>query len=133
MAGSVLTRVETGLAPSAEALKKQIAASKIKHVKQIANGWTVQRHVRISERRNRIGEVVTAALSQRLQSPVPLNKLRDRNVVIVSVNNFATLGIRRNHQQWNARSIAKEIHGLRIAGVIVPAAFVEGHDDGGIL
>ena len=66
-----------------------------KHVKQIANGWAVSRHVGITGGGNRIGEVVAAARRQRLQSPVTLDELQDRDAVgigVVDVSAFGEVG-----------------------------------------
>lgn len=87
----------------------------MEHIEQITERGAVQWNIRIIVIHNRVGEVVPAPMSQRLQSPVPLDELEDGNMISVSVIDVAASGKRRDDDERNARSIAKEIDWLNVA------------------
>ena len=53
----------------------------LEHHEQIADRRAVHRHIGIVFVRNRIGKIVAAANAQRLEAPVALDELEDRDVV----------------------------------------------------
>src|SRR5215471_8425971 len=85
---------------------------KMEHVEQVADGRAVQRYVRIVFRGNRIRQIVAAAAGQRFQVPIALDELHDRCVIGIGMVNVAALGKGRNHDERNARSIAKKVERL---------------------
>src|SRR6266481_2185931 len=95
----------------------------------IADRWAVERHIGIIVTRNWIGKIVAAAMRQRLQVPIALDELQDRDVIGVGVADVTATGERRDDDERNARPVAEEVERLNIAGVIVTAAFVEGNDE----
>ena len=105
----------------------------VEHVEEIANGWHVPWNLGVRILHYWIGQVVTAAAGQRLQIPVALDELQDRDVIRVSVVDVAAFGEGRNYYQRDARSIAEEINGLHEAGVKISAALVKGDEDGSFL
>ena len=108
-------------------------AVEIEHIHQIANRRRVGWDIRIGSRRDWIRKIVTAAAGQRSKSPVALDELQDRNMIIVSVDYLAVLCLLRNHEEWDARSVAKEIQRLKVAGIPETAALIECDEQGGIV
>jgi predicted thioesterase len=49
----------------------------VEHVKEIAEGRTVERYIRVIVVDNRVREIVPAPLGQRTQMPIPLDELQN--------------------------------------------------------
>ncbi len=108
------------------------AMVELEHVEKIAEGRAVERHIGILVLDNRVREIIPAPIGQRLQMPVPLDELHNRDVIGVSVVDVAASGEGGNHDQRNTRPVAEEVQRLDIAGVIVTTAFIEGDDESGV-
>src|SRR5450830_2101424 len=80
----------------------------IKHRCQVANGTCICWQVRIGAHHCWIWPVVTAAIRQRRQFPVALDKLHHRRMIMISVINVVSACIRRYDQEWNTWAITKE-------------------------
>src|ERR1039458_5015922 len=92
-----------------------LTALEIEQVEQVAESRTVDRRVLADlSVIFWIREVVTAAIRQRRDSPVPFNELEDRDVIGVVVRNATSVGERRNHEQRNPRAIAKIVKRLDV-------------------
>src|ERR1700733_16016808 len=105
--------------------------AEIECVEQAPDGGTVRRNVRVGRGCLRVGKVVAAAASQRLQVPVPFDELNERNVVGVGVVDFASRAEWGDDQQRNAGAVAEESDGLDVTGVVVTAAFVKCNENCG--
>src|SRR5262245_3658648 len=110
-----------------------LVSTKLKHAEEIIDGRHINRHVRIVFKRTRVGQIVPAASSQGLKTPVALDEFNYGGMVGISVNDMATLGVWRYHDERNARPISEEIEGLDETGIIISAAFIESHEDRGML
>ena len=86
--------------------------SEIEQIKKVANGRPVDWNI-IADRRvvRRVRQVIAAAAGDRRQAPVVFDELQNRNMVRIVVRNVAPPGVRRNHNQRNARAVAEEIDG----------------------
>src|ERR1700739_3324902 len=104
----------------------------VKHVEQIADGWAVLGHVRVVLTGFWIGQIVAAAVSKRIQVPIALDELQNRDVVAVGMVYVAAFGERRNNNQRDARAVTEKVQRLNVAGIIVAAAFVHGDDERGL-
>ena len=62
---------------------------KVEQIEQVTKSGAIGWHVRVSFVLDRIGEIVAAPRRERTQSPVPFDKLQDRNVVGVRVVDVA--------------------------------------------
>ena len=102
----------------------------VERIEQIIERRAVGRHVRIVLRRLRVGKIVTAAGRQRLELPVALDELQDRDVVAITVMDLSAGRIRRENQQRNARPIAEEVERLDEARVPVATGLIKGDEDG---
>ena len=105
-----------------------LALIEVEQFEQIADSRAIDWHVWVAPSL-RIGKVVAATLSQRLESPVPFDELQYGDVVRVVVSDVACFCVRRNHDERNARAVAKVVEWLHVAGVVVTAAFVHGDED----
>src|SRR6266702_2010525 len=112
----------------------EIRVVEVEQTEQVAHGRAVHRHVGIAGSGLRVGQVVEAAGRQRVQAPVALDKLEDRGVVGVGVVDRALLGVGGGDQHGDPGAVAEEAGRLDVAGVVVAAALVGGHEDrrGGI-
>src|ERR1700760_2468525 len=110
-----------------------LSAGEIERPAQVIDGRTVYRDIRIVLPYLRIRKVVAAAIGQRLQSPVLLDELDDRNVIAVFVRHMAALGIGRHNDERDPGAIAEEVNWLDVARIVVAAAFVESDEDCGAL
>src|SRR5262245_39461041 len=110
-----------------------LVSTKLKHAEEIIDGRHINRHIRIVFKRTRVGQIDPAASSQGLKAPVTLDEFDYGGMVGISVNDMATLGVWRYHDERNARPISEEIEGLDETGVIISAAFIESHKDRGML
>ena len=63
----------------------------VKKVEHVVDSGAVHRHIGILRVGDRVREVVAAAIGDRLQTPIPLDELDDRDVVGVVVGNVAGL------------------------------------------
>src|SRR6266478_5747141 len=108
------------------------AMVELEHVEKIAEGRAIRRHIRIVVVLRRIRKIIPAPTGQRLQMPVSLDELQNRDVVCICMVNVPALGERRHNDQRDARPIAEEVQRLDIAGVIVTTAFIEGDDESGV-
>ena len=61
------------------------------------------------------------------KTPVRLNELVDRDMIVVGVRDVASGRVFGHDNQRNARSVAKEIERLHISRVVIAAAFVCSH------
>ncbi len=75
------------------------------------------------------GHVVPAAGGHRTETPVPLDKLEDGDVIRIVVRDVSRFGVGRHHHQRNARAVAEIVERLNITRVVIAAAFVEGNDN----
>ena len=66
----------------------------VEYAEQIADRRAVDRHIRVVLLLNRVREIVAATTGDWRQSPVALDELQDRDVVIVGVIDFSTDGER---------------------------------------
>jgi hypothetical protein len=101
-------------------------------IKQIADGRHVEWNVRVLRVHDGIGEVVAAAVGERLEPPVTLDELHDRSMVGVGVADVAAAGKGRDDDQRDARTVTEEVERLEETRVPIAAAFVEGDEDGGL-
>src|SRR5260370_3250860 len=62
-----------------------LVVAKLEQVHQIADGWTVQRNVRVALAGCGVGEIVPAAACPRSQSPVRPDELRDRKLACIGL------------------------------------------------
>src|SRR5277367_2834217 len=96
---------------------------KVEQVKQVADRRAVEWHVRADKvQRERVGEVIAAALRNRRQIPVALDELEDRNVIRVIVRDVSRLQVRAHNQEENARAVAEEVQRLHVSRIVVTAA-----------
>src|ERR1700674_5688613 len=72
-------QVEAQLRDSMKPLLLSVVVVKAEQVHQIADRWTIQGNVKVVRVRYRIVEIVAAAIGQRIQSPVGLDELQDRD------------------------------------------------------
>src|SRR5215471_9500976 len=86
----------------------------LEHVEQVADRRTVKRYVGVVSRRNRVWEVVSTALGEGFQVPIPLDEFQDRNVVGIGVIDVPASRERRNDDERNPRTIAEEIQRLDV-------------------
>src|SRR3954452_22383235 len=100
----------------------------VERIEQVVERRAVGRHVRIVLRGLRVRQIVTAAGRQRLELPVALDELQDRDVIAVAVVNLAAGRIGRENQQRNPRPVAEEVERLDEARVPVTAGFVESDE-----
>src|SRR6266403_1670733 len=105
----------------------------VEQVHQVSDRGGVGGHIGVSGGRNRIGEVVAASAGNRGEMPVGLDEFQDGAVIVVGVIDVSLLGVRRDRDQGNAGSIAEEVDGLDIAGVVVAASFVHRQEDRGLI
>ena len=84
----------------------------VEHVEQISNRRRVDRGVRVAGRRDRIRQVVTAPVRQRVQMPVALDELEHRCVVAIAVNDLAASAAALVEGDED-RGLAEEIRTLR--------------------
>jgi hypothetical protein len=110
-----------------------VLVAEIEHVEQVADGGHVEWHVRITYGRDRIGQIIAAALGQRLQMPVPLDELHNRRMVGVGVHHVAAARVFGHGDHGNARPVAEEVDRLEEARIPVAAALVKGDEEGGLL
>ena len=87
----------------------------MKSVKQIAKRRPVNRNVGVVLFCDRVGEIVTAAVADRADVPVPLDEFVDGDVVAVGVRDVASGRILGNYQQRDSRAIAEKVHRLHVA------------------
>jgi hypothetical protein len=90
----------------------------LKHIEKIPDGRTIERHVRIIVVGNRVRKIVPAAIGQRLQIPIPLDELQDRDVIGVGVADMAALRKARYNDERDAGAVAEEVERLDVSGVI---------------
>ena len=109
-----------------------MSMSELEHVEQIAKGWAIERHVGIIWVRNRIREIIAAPRRQGLQVPIALDEFQNRDVISVGVVDVPTFGVIGNDNQRNARPIAKKVHWLNVARVVVTSALVKCDDERGL-
>jgi hypothetical protein len=104
--------------------------SEVEQVKKVANGRRVDWGI-LADRRivRRVWQVIAAAAGDRRQVPVVFDELQNRNMVRIVVGNVTRVGVRRNHNQRNARAVAEEIERLHISRVVIAAAFVCSHEN----
>src|SRR5216684_3397288 len=81
----------------------------VEHIHQIANRGRVGRDIWIARRSGRIRKIVTAAARQWSESPVVLDELQNRNMIVVGVHYLPMLRVVRDHDKGNPRSITKEV------------------------
>jgi hypothetical protein len=112
-------------------LSRPLWVREVECVKQIVDGRTVQRNVRIAGCRDRVRVVVTTARGQWSEVPVPLNELHQGYVVAVVVINVPSLREGGYDNQRDPGAVTEEVERLHIAGVTVAAALIEGDEDGG--
>ena len=103
-----------------------------KGVGQIADCGTVGRNIGIAFLLFRIRQIIPAPSSDGRKSPVLFDELDDGDVVSVLVGNTATFGVRRNDEQGNAGTVAKEVNWLDVTRVIVSAALIKGDEYRGV-
>ncbi len=60
----------------------------VERVEQVSKRRAVGRHIRIVLRERRVGEVIAAAVGKRLEVPVALDELQQRNVVAIVMIDF---------------------------------------------
>src|SRR3954469_10350308 len=106
--------------------------AEVERIEQIAERRAVGRHIRIVLRRLRVGQIVTAAIRQRLELPVAFDELQDRDMVAIAVMDLSAGRIGRENQQRDARSVAEEVDRLDKAGVPVAAGLIEGDEHGSL-
>src|ERR1700761_2400797 len=92
-----------------------VLAAEVEQVEQIADRRAVGRNVRVALRRNRVRIIVPAAVGDRLQAPIALDELDDRDVIGVVVRDVARDRVRRDHDQGNAGAVAEIVERLHIA------------------
>src|SRR5580704_8418824 len=84
----------------------------VKQIEQVADGWTVRRHVRVIRRGDRVGEIIPAAAGDRRQAPIPLDELEDGDMIRVLVRDMSRCVVGRHHDQRDTRTVAEEIEGV---------------------
>src|SRR5215472_15288525 len=84
-------------------------ATEVEHVEQIADGRAVPWYIGVVSIGARVRQIVAAAAGQWLETPIPFDKLQDRDVIIVAVHHMSARRIGRHYDEWDARSVAKEI------------------------
>src|SRR5260221_53251 len=110
-----------------------LPVAEIEQVEQVANRRHVGWDVRIVTVKPRIGQIVAAAVAERgVEHPVPFNELNERGMLGVNVADVTAHREGGNSDNRNARPGAEEIDGLDKAGVVVAAALVYSHEDGGL-
>src|ERR1700716_1344041 len=102
----------------------------VESIEQVGECRAVSRHVRIVLRRLRVGQIVAAAGRQRLELPIALDELQDRDVIAITMVDLSAGRIRRENQQRNARSIAEKVERLDEARVPVTTGLIKGDEDG---
>src|SRR6202035_2505211 len=98
-------------------------------VEQVGDRRAVQRNVGAVRQSDRVWHVVAAAMRDRLQAPIALDELDDRDVIGIGMRDVARDQIRRDHDQRDTGAVAEEVERLHIARVVVAAAFIEGDED----
>ena len=69
-----------------------VVVSEVEQIKEIADGRGIERHIGIVFLDNGVREIIAAAMGKRLQIPIPLDELENRDVVGVSVADVAAPG-----------------------------------------
>ncbi len=103
--------------------------SEIKQGQQIPNRRSVRRPVGVFRGRDRIRQIVAAAVGQFGQAPVVLDELQDGGVIAIAMIDMPALGIRRYHDHGNARTVAKKVENLNESAVEVTAALIGSDQD----
>src|SRR5262245_9825691 len=86
-----------------------VAATKIEHVEEVADGRVVAWHIGIVFMRNWIRQVVAATRGQRLEPPIALDELQDRHMVVIRVHHVPPTRERRDHDERDAWAVPKEV------------------------
>jgi hypothetical protein len=63
--------------------------SEVEQIKEVADGRGIERHIRVAFLGDGVREIIAAAMGERLQIPIPLDELENRDVVGVSVADVA--------------------------------------------
>src|SRR5215510_8599090 len=92
-----------------------VMAIEIEHLEQISDGGAVAGHIGIVLMRDRVGEVIAAARRERPETPIALDELQDRDMVIVGVHHAAAAREGRDHDERDTRAVAEEIERLDVA------------------
>jgi hypothetical protein len=66
-----------------------VVVPEVEQIEEIADGRTIQRHIGIVIVRDGVREVIAAAMSERLQVPIPFDELEDRHVVGIPMADVA--------------------------------------------
>src|SRR5215472_16868598 len=75
----------------------------VKHVKEVADGWHVARHVDVIVVVFRIGQIVAATITERGgKHPVPFNEFHEGGMLVIGVTDMAAGGEGRNRDHGNA-------------------------------
>jgi uncharacterized DUF497 family protein len=121
-------------AESYRLVTKAAMTFKIEEVKEVADGRAVERHVGADEvQRERIGEVVAAALGNRRQIPVALDELENRDVIRIAMRNMSRTEIRTYHKKYDPGAVPEEIERLDVSGIVIATPFVKRDEDHRIL
>src|SRR5271154_2894754 len=99
-------------------------ASEMKQVEQIPDGRTVDRHIRVVFKRDRIRKIVPAAAREWPQVPISLDELQNRDVIGIGGVVMPASRKLRDDNQRNARAVAEEVERLDVARIVKPAAFI---------
>ena len=71
-----------------------VVVSEVEQIEEIADGRGIEWHIRVVSLGYGVREIIAAAMGERLQIPIPLDELENRDVVGVSVADVATTGER---------------------------------------
>ena len=71
-----------------------VVVSEVEQIKEVADGRGIERHIGVAFLGDGVREIVAAAMGERLQIPIPLDELENRDVVGVSVADVAAPGER---------------------------------------
>lgn len=100
--------------PSELTARAVVGLMKVEQIKQVADGRTVERNVRIARRCDGIGHVVAASIADGREIPVALDELQQGDVVGVFMGDVSRLGPGRHDDQRDAGAVAEEVEGLNV-------------------
>src|ERR1700744_6430621 len=79
--------------------------AEVEHIEHVADRRHVCRDPRVLVGRDRVRQIVPAAVGYGPKMPVPLNELRDRSLVGIGMVDLTASRIRRDNDRHDARSI----------------------------
>src|SRR3989442_2990739 len=103
-----------------------ILLAKVKQVKEVANRGRVFGNVGIAFAGFGVRQIVAAPSTDGPEAPVALDELDNRRMVGIFVRNVPGLGVWRDHDKRDARSVAEKVQRLHVNRIVVAIALIHG-------